>query len=547
MLFNGFVLDDTQQIVDNVYVHSIVNIFSFFTGSTFYNGGATSLTGVYYKPLLTTFFSLIYTFFGATPFAFHFFQLLLHIINTCFVFLLFKRFFKNSIAFFLSLVFLIHPINSETVFYIADAQDILFFFFGIIAFYLLTIIKSKKALVLVIVSLFFSLLSKETGIVFIVTSIIYSYLFKPKYFKFMLLSSVCLFVCYVLLRLNAIGMLSKAASAPIDRLSLSERLINIPPMFLFYIKQFIYPLYLSSSYQWVYIQIGFANFFLPLCIDLLVIALLIAIAFILYKKRMHTYFKLYTFFLGWFFVGICLHLQLFPLDATVAERWFYFPIVGVLGMLGVVLSVATSKVHKAFAITLMVILILIFSARTFARSFDWRDEFTLVSHDSTVSHNNYYLENMVSINLTRQERFKEAKIYAEKSISDFPFYTNINTLGTIYTNEKNYKKAKETYLQALKYGDFYMTYENLGGLTLVSGNPKDNSALLTNILKKYPNDDKLWLYLAIEAYRQKDIDDAKAAINNAYHLNPNYTNAFYQYKITNNQPIEVKITTIPGS
>jgi len=90
-LFNNFILDDTQQIVDNVHVHSIGYFFSFFTGSTFYNGG-TSLAGVYYKPLLITFFSFIYTFFGAQPFIFHLFQILLHIINACIIFLLFKCF-----------------------------------------------------------------------------------------------------------------------------------------------------------------------------------------------------------------------------------------------------------------------------------------------------------------------------------------------------------------------------------------------------------------------------------------------------------------------
>jgi cytochrome c-type biogenesis protein CcmH/NrfG len=70
---------------------------------------------------------------------------------------------------------------------------------------------------------------------------------------------------------------------------------------------------------------------------------------------------------------------------------------------------------------------------------------------------------------------------------------------------------------------------------------------LTNTLKKYPYDDKLWLYLAIVEYRQKNTDDAKTAISNAYQINPNYTNAYYYYKINNNQPVNIKINTIPKS
>ena len=95
--------------------------------------------------------------------------------------------------------------------------------------------------------------------------------------------------------------------------------------------------------------------------------------------------------------------------------------------------------------------------------------------------------------------------------------------------------------------NFYLTYENLGGLTIVSGKPKENIALLTNILKKYPYDDKLWLYLAIVEYRQKNIDDAKTAISNAYQINPSDTNAYYLYKMTKKQPINVNINTTPGS
>src|SRR5579872_2675138 len=86
-LFNGFVGDDLGQIIDNPTVHSIVNIFTFFTSSTFYNGGLQYLIGVYYKPLLLTFYSLVYTFFGPNYIMFHLFQVTLCIANTVILFL----------------------------------------------------------------------------------------------------------------------------------------------------------------------------------------------------------------------------------------------------------------------------------------------------------------------------------------------------------------------------------------------------------------------------------------------------------------------------
>src|SRR5687768_10259272 len=64
--FNGFFADDFHQVVDNPTVHSLSNIPSYFTGSTFYTG-ASELTGNYYKPLLTTTYSLLYAVFGTSP------------------------------------------------------------------------------------------------------------------------------------------------------------------------------------------------------------------------------------------------------------------------------------------------------------------------------------------------------------------------------------------------------------------------------------------------------------------------------------------------
>jgi cytochrome c-type biogenesis protein CcmH/NrfG len=90
-----------------------------------------------------------------------------------------------------------------------------------------------------------------------------------------------------------------------------------------------------------------------------------------------------------------------------------------------------------------------------------------------------------------------------------------------------------------------MAYENLGGLTLISGNPKDNVLLLKSIIRKYPNDDNLWLYLAIVDYRQGNTEEAKVAIKNAYQLSQNDVNTYYAYKIINNQQIDIKVDTTP--
>src|SRR6185369_4762387 len=71
-LSNPFIGDDLLQIVPSIPVHSIENIGLFFQGSTFYNGqGLAPLTGIYYRPMMVTAYSLVYSLFGPAPTAFH--------------------------------------------------------------------------------------------------------------------------------------------------------------------------------------------------------------------------------------------------------------------------------------------------------------------------------------------------------------------------------------------------------------------------------------------------------------------------------------------
>ncbi|MBI3282675.1 tetratricopeptide repeat protein [Candidatus Curtissbacteria bacterium] len=536
-LFNNFVGDDFSQIVRNQAIRSLDNIPLFFTGSTFYSGNA--LEGVYYKPLLTTFFSLISTTFGYNFFTFHFFQIALHILSTFILFLFLNHFFKKSLSLFLSIIFLVHPINSEAVFFISATQEPLFFLFGILALWTLIKTKSKKYLFIVSTLIFLSLLSKETGILFLILSVIYLLIFNRKHLLFFLGTSAPLIASYLLLRMNAISIHNKPA-VPIAELNLIERFINMPEMVFFYLETFIFPLDLAHSYHWAHKEISFDHFFVPLIIDLLVIAVMVYFAFIFYKKHFN-YFKPYIFFMMWFLFGVLLHLQIIPLDSTVAERWFYFPIVGVLGMTGILLENFKFNLRIRWNLVIAIVIILLFSTRTFFRSFDWRDQLTLSSHDVNVSKDSYILENQIGAILTEQGKFEEAKVHLERSISLYPSYSNYSNLGVFYARTGDYQKAREAYLEALKFRDYLVAYESLGLLSLANENHEENIDFLKSSLQKYPQSAKLWFYLAIQEYKLNRVDDAKNSISKAYQYSetPEIDSAYQ--RIMKNLPLNVTL------
>jgi tetratricopeptide (TPR) repeat protein len=127
----------------------------------------------------------------------------------------------------------------------------------------------------------------------------------------------------------------------------------------------------------------------------------------------------------------------------------------------------------------------------------------------------------------------------------YPYFTNYNNLGLIYLSLGDYPKAKEAYLNALKFGDYYLIYENLGGLTLVTGDPNENIDFLTRTLKKFSQDPKIWLYLAIVEYRQQNVKEARVAIANAFYYDPNVTSTTVYNDIMSGKPLNIIFTIKP--
>jgi protein O-mannosyl-transferase len=542
--FNGFVGDDPPLTTENPTVQSLNNLPAFFTGSTFYNGAGQKLSGFFYRPIQTTFFSVIYSLFGANAFAFHFFQILLFIINAFLLFLIFKQFFRKEIALFLSLIFLIHPINSEAALYISVTQEPLFLFFGLSAFLILKTFQSQKAFPLASLFLLLSLLSKEAGILFLILALIYIFIFWRKKFLTFLKYTPFIFGVYIALRINAIGIFAKVTqNAPIEKLNLLARLINLPDILFFYIRIFLFPFNLAVIYQWINTKIDFIHFLFPLTIDALFLITIGFLGFQLYKKSAKKYFYIYAFFAIWLFLGLSLYMQIIPLDMTVSDQWFYFPIIGILGMIGTVIEAYKINLQNKWTLLAMLTILILLSLRTASRSFDFKDSFTLATHDLKISKEAYGLEHELSNIYFVKGNLEQAKLHAERSIAYYPYVFNYTDLGNADFYLGQYEQAEKAYLKALTYGDNYVTYDNLAALAIDYGNPKENiNFIKNNALKKYPGDARLWLYLAILDYRSGNKLSAKTEIKNAYLYNQGLPEINQVYvTIINNQPLQFKI------
>lgn len=536
-LTSPFQGDDIFQIVNNVPVHSITHIRLFFEGGTFYNQqGLAPLSGSYFRPLMTTSFSLIYSLFGLHSFYFHLYQLMLCIGSAFILYLFFKYSFKPAPALFLALVFLLHPLNSQVAFSIPYLEDALYFFFGILGLYLLMRFKSSKSLIAVVLCLTLSLFSKETGLLFVILSILYLFWWERKRLKLFFSIFILPFILYVSLRLNAVGLDKSPNNAPIDRLHLWGRLMTEPSIILFYLSKFIFPWRLASGYYWVHPTFSLRYFILPLMIDLIIMAAVIYLAVMLRRHAPKALYYTYLFFTIWSLLGLIIISQIVPLDMTVCETWIYFSMAGVLGMIGVLLTAFPFRIHPKWLILVIgMILISLLGARTTLRGFDWGNLYTLAKIDITASPDDYNADIQLATSLTKLSEFNQANQAAEHAVAIYPTADTYNALGTEQFVSGNYSSALKSFMSALNYSQAGYLYENIAALSLWYGNPSTNIAFINNALSHFGNDGKLWLYMAILLQEQHDNNNAVIAITNASKLGVN--NPYYYDHIINNQPL----------
>lgn len=525
-LKNQFLGDDSLQIVGNPLVHSASHIALLFRGGTFYTGnGLSPLSGAYFRPLMMTFYAFLYTLFGPHPLYFHVFQLAICIGSAILLYSFFRFSFKPVLALFLSLIFLVHPLNSEVAFGISTLQDALFFFFGILAMYLLARYKSVGSMLAAALCLMLSLFAKETAVVFIAIALLYLFWYNRKRlfaFAGMLIVPVGV---WLVLKVNAIGFFgTNPNNAPIDRIGLLGRLLTDPSIVLFYITKFIFPWKLASGYYWVFSKYSTVDVLLPLIVDMAVIAVVVYGGMVLRKRKSKAHYYTYAFFACWTGIGLLPALQIIPLDMTASETWFYFPMAGVLGMIGIAIMAFAKDIDEYVEIGddaligLMVAVILILGSRTIVRGPDWSSINNLSLNDIMASKDDYVAYGTVAIDLYDQGRLQSALADDERSISILPNGTAYKNMCTVEYKLNEGRKALEACQSALKYPQSRTEdlYTSTALLTFLYRNSAQTKQFINAGMKQYPRNANLWLYLALVNYRQGDKTDAKFAIQKAH-------------------------------
>jgi hypothetical protein len=420
---------------------------------------------------------------------------------------------------------LVHPIQVESAIFLSTALTPLSMFFGSLALALSLNDKiTTQRFILIFLFLIASVLVKETGAIFpvlVLTNRIFFHFDKKTIMNFVLVD-VLIGCIYLFLR-YAVGGVYLSASridiVPISTLTIFERLLSIPAIIFYYLKTFVFPNTLAIDQQWVVTATGFWNFFFPLLIDLF----FFLSCFILGVYLFHTSRKIFKFFLLffiWFLLGLVFLLQIFPLDMTVADRFFYFPIVGLLGILGACLELlkplANNKKLKLIGYISVIIVIILLSIRSIVRNGNWYDEFTLYSHDSKIYESSGIETNLGADYFSRQD-YKNALVHFEKSVDILPSELNLFNVGLAYETMGNLQKARYFYQKALLLKKYptdkhksieINTIQRLVFVYLLSNENETAKKFVKQQLTEFSKNGLLWEYLAISEYRLNNYSQA---------------------------------------
>ena len=129
-LSNAFVYDDAYVITENYFIKSLGNLPKLFTKDYLPLSGELS-----YRPIVTLTYFFDYAIWRLNPLGYHLTNIILHTINAFLFYLFMKSISRNSsLSILATLLFLSHPLLTETVNAVCYREDILASIFFLLAF-----------------------------------------------------------------------------------------------------------------------------------------------------------------------------------------------------------------------------------------------------------------------------------------------------------------------------------------------------------------------------------------------------------------------------
>lgn len=515
-----------------------------------------------YRPIVKVTYAIEYQFFGENPHISHLINILIYIFSLCLLFYVLLRLLPDYHYVFhliVVLIFLVHPLHSEVVMSLKNRDGMLSFIGCLLSLHFYSRYvegKGKWNILLGMLFVVFGVMSKKDFIPFFAIIPLTVWFFKNAKWKqigFIVLSfSPALFV----FRLSA----KAVSNNTIRELLFWENPLFIDSTFLqripegfyciyFYLKMFLIPHPLISYYGYdQFPVVGWDN---P--VVWIMIVMLSVIAYFVIKNLLLK--PIWAYGVIYFLLAISMFTNIVkPVVGIVAERFAYIPSLGlcILAAYGLLkyFKIPLDKPNLKLSVlnsrfwTVMIVIIIVYGGRTFARNPAWKDVYTLYKTDVLNAKESAHTHSLLAstavkkiqsnpkmpIAEQRKLLFEAEKHYLE-SLRIYPDYTaSHNNLGMVYyTYLKNNDKALSHFKRALELDSNYVEayfnlascYATLKQFDLAEKNYLRSIQLDPNFMSSYQSLSALY---AMQKRNEKIIDLNQAAIDKGVKFDGLYVN-----------------------
>ncbi len=342
----GFVNYDDDELVyhNSTFLSSWKNAGPAFSSHAFAAAGGES---VYYRPLLLVSFIVDFHLWGLNPLGFHLVNLVLHIIFCCFVFLLARSLVEDEFsALCAGLIAALHPIQTESVAWIAGRNDVLLAVFVVstVIFYRRWTQSPAQMVfwILSVGSFLLALMTKESAVFYIAAIPLCDLLSPVRSVRDMFslrslrrfIPFVVIVILYLIARLRLFGAII-GAERLYGHLPIGERFSNIPPLVAEHLGLMLFPLNLSVAHP--------ADALLWLRSPWYGAAILACAASVFLIGFAWKRDRVMGFALSWIAIGFLPLLGLIPVPIPILEHRLYVPMVGFSIAAGRIISIVSRR------------------------------------------------------------------------------------------------------------------------------------------------------------------------------------------------------------
>jgi tetratricopeptide (TPR) repeat protein len=412
-----FVYDDIDQIQIDTFIHTPANFIDVLTLKVMTKDVIDNNRPVMLLSLMID--SMLY---GKSSWGYHLTNLLLHALCSMMVFLVLYRLldrFDNAVAYVnrlwaalaASLIYAVHPINSEAVCVVTFREDLLSTFFVLLSLIFVEHFpatgKFKNVLLTaaIFVSVFAALGAKEIGIAAPFYILIYWFVFrKAEQWRIWLKPIVAGFAAaglFLFLRFTIIPKESVVFFEKAVRLggTLSGTLSIQPRIWIYQLLEIFRPSLLCADVT------GYSIRFISLAIAIICLIAIVFAVIIIGRKNL-------AFASGaMFYIAAILPVSNFMvIFRPAADRYMYLPMFGVcLGIASIIYKIRIeSKIFKIMAFSFLVCLILSLSVLTFDRELVWQNSISLWQDTIKKNPYSYTGNNNYAFELIKKSDYEKA-------------------------------------------------------------------------------------------------------------------------------------------